>query len=163
MSELKELYNEQILFHQAKPRNFRSLETANREAEGKNPLCGDQIHVYLEVEEDVVKDISFQGKGCAISVAAASMMTHAVKGKTRAEADSLFREFHEVVLGNADTAPTLTKLGHLKEVFSGVHKFPVRVKCASLPWHTMHAALAGEQTTTTEDLGPDITQDQVSA
>ena len=161
MSELSELYQQVILDHNKKPRNFKRLEDANRTAEGVNPLCGDQLTVYLHVEDDVIRDVSFEGSGCAISKASASMMTQSVKGKTRAEAETLFDEFHRMVLGELDEEQMPNQLGRLK-IFAGVREFPARVKCASLSWHTMHAALNGEDTTTTENLGPDITTEQVS-
>lgn len=149
MSELSELYQQVILDHNKKPRNFRVLDSANRKAEGYNPLCGDQLVVYLEMEDDRVKDISFEGSGCAISKAAASMMTQSVKGKTRQEAETLFDEFHRMVTGELDEEVTPNELGRLT-IFSGVRDFPARVKCASLSWHTMHAALNGEDTVSTE-------------
>ena len=156
MSELSELYQQVILDHNKKPRNFRKLETANRHADGFNPLCGDQLTVYMLMAEGVVRDLSFVGTGCAISKAAASMMTQAVKGKTREEAQTLFDEFHRMVIGELDEEDEPNQLGRLK-IFAGVRDYPARVKCASLPWHTMHAALEGEETATTENLGPDIT------
>jgi nitrogen fixation NifU-like protein len=149
MSELSELYQQVILDHNKKPRNFRKLEEANRTAEGYNPLCGDQLTVYMRLEDDVVKDISFEGSGCAISKAAASMMTQSVKGKTRQEAEALFDEFHRMVTGELDEEATPNQLGRLT-IFAGVRDFPARVKCASLSWHTMHAALKGEGTVSTE-------------
>ncbi|HEY6232207.1 MAG TPA: SUF system NifU family Fe-S cluster assembly protein [Pyrinomonadaceae bacterium] len=149
MSELSELYQQVILDHNKKPRNFRRLETANHSAEGFNPLCGDQLTVYLDLEDDAVREITFEGSGCAISKAAASMMTQAVKGKTKQEAEQLFSEFHRMVTGEFDVGVEANSLGNLK-IFSGVREFPVRVKCASLPWHTMHAALNNEETTSTE-------------
>jgi nitrogen fixation NifU-like protein len=149
MSELSELYQQVILDHNKKPRNFRKLETANRTAEGYNPLCGDQLTVYLQLEDDLVKDISFEGSGCAISKAAASMMTQSLKGKTRDEAETLFNEFHRMVTGELDEESTPNHLGRLT-IFSGVREFPARVKCASLSWHTMHAALKGQETVSTE-------------
>ena len=149
MSELSELYQQVILDHNKKPRNFRKLESANHSAEGFNPLCGDQLTVYLDLEDDAVKDISFEGSGCAISKAAASMMTQAVKGKSKHEAEQLFAEFHGMVTGELDEENTTNGLGNLK-IFSGVREFPVRVKCASLPWHTMHAALNNQAITSTE-------------
>ena len=161
MSELSELYQQVILDHNKKPRNFRKLEDANRSAEGVNPLCGDHLTVYMQVEGDEIKDVSFEGSGCAISKASASMMTQSVKGKTRAEAETLFDEFHRMVLGELDEARMPNQLGRLT-IFAGVREFPARVKCASLSWHTMHAALNGEDVTTTENLGPDITTEQVS-
>ncbi len=149
MSELSELYQQVILDHNKKPRNFRKLEEANRTAEGYNPLCGDQLTVYMLLEDDVVRDVSFEGQGCAISKAAASMMTQAVKGKTRQEAEVLFDEFHRMVTGQLDEEATPNHLGRLT-IFSGVRDYPARVKCASLSWHTMHAALHGQQATSTE-------------
>jgi len=149
MSELSELYQQVILDHNKKPRNFRKLETANHSAEGFNPLCGDQLTVYLNLEDDAVKEISFEGSGCAISKAAASMMTQAVKGKSKQEAEKLFSEFHSMVTGELDEETTTNGLGNLT-IFSGVRDFPVRVKCASLPWHTMHAALNNERMASTE-------------
>lgn len=149
MSELSELYQQVILDHNKKPRNFRKLETANHLAEGFNPLCGDQLTVYLRLEDDALQEITFEGTGCAISKAAASMMTQALKGKSKQEAEQLFSEFHRMVTGEFDEATTTNSLGNLK-IFSGVREFPVRVKCASLPWHTMHAALNNQGTTSTE-------------
>ncbi len=140
MSDLRELYQELILDHTKKPRNFRKLETANSKADGHNPLCGDKLTVYLEMENDVVKDISFQGSGCAISTASASMMTESLKGKTKAEVEILFERFHELLTSKEDRVPEADKLGKLI-VFSGVKEFPVRVKCATLAWHTLRAAM----------------------
>ena len=162
MSSLLELYNEQIREHEKKPRNFGKLATANRVAEGHNSVCGDHFFVYLNVEDGVIKEISFEGTGCAIAKASASMMTRSVKGKSREEAELLFSEFHRMVLGELDTDSTPHHLGHLT-VFSGVRKFPVRVKCASLSWHTLHAALEGQEMTSTEDLGPAITDETAVA
>jgi len=144
MSDLQELYQEVILDHNRRPRNFQVLEDANRQAEGYNPLCGDKITVYLHLQDDVVRDISFQGAGCAISKASASLMTDSVKGKTRAEVEALFRRFHGLVTGEDDPESASVELGKLT-VFSGVSEFPVRVKCASLAWHTLQAALKGEE------------------
>ena len=149
MSELSELYQQVILDHNKKPRNFHKLETANRTAEGYNPLCGDQLNVYLQLEDDQVKDISFEGSGCAIWKASSSMMTQAVKGKSKQEVENLFDEFHRMVTGQLDEETEPNQLGRLK-IFSGVREFPVRVKCATLSWHTMHAALLGQQSATTE-------------
>jgi nitrogen fixation NifU-like protein len=143
MSDLRELYQEMILDHGRRPRNFGELPQANRHAEGYNPLCGDKASVFLSVDGDVVKDARFQGKGCSISTASASMMTEAVKGKTLAEIEALFARFHGLVTGGTP-APGGPELGKLA-VFSGVSEFPVRVKCASLPWHTLKAALDGSQ------------------
>jgi nitrogen fixation NifU-like protein len=149
MSELSELYQQVILDHNKKPRNFHKLEAANRTAEGYNPLCGDQLTVYLQLEDEVVTDISFEGSGCAISKAAASMMTQSVKGKSKQEAETLFEEFHGMVTGELDEEATPNHLGRLT-IFSGVRDFPARVKCASLSWHTMRAALHGEEVVSTE-------------
>ena len=149
MSELSELYQQVILDHNKKPRNFRKLEHANHSAEGYNPLCGDHLTVYLNLEADAVKEIAFEGSGCAISKAAASMMTQAVKGKSLAQAAKLFNEFHSMVTGELDEENEENNLGNLK-IFAGVRDFPVRVKCATLPWHTLHAALNNEQLASTE-------------
>src|ERR1041385_1228311 len=161
MSELSELYQQVILDHNKKPRNFRVLEGANRVSEGFNPLCGDQLTVYMLMDDGVVSDLSFVGTGCAISKAAASMMTQAVKGKTREEAQVLFSEFHRMVTGELDAEAEDNPLGRLK-IFAGVRDSPARVKCASLPWHTMHAALEGEDSATTENLGPDLSEAAVA-
>lgn len=149
MSELSELYQQVILDHNKKPRNFHKIETANARAEGFNPLCGDQLTVYIQMDEGIVSDISFEGSGCAISKASASMMTQSLKGKSRAEAEALFQEFHRMVKGELDTEATANQLGRLT-IFAGVRDYPARVKCASLSWHTMIAALEGQETTTTE-------------
>ena len=149
MSELSELYQQVILDHNKKPRNFRKLEAANHKAEGYNPLCGDQLTVYLQLENDTVKDISFEGSGCAISKAAASMMTQAVKGKTKQEAERLFSEFHKIVTSELDEKGTPNQLGNL-EIFSGGREFPVRVKCATLALHTMQAAMNNQELVSTE-------------
>ncbi len=138
VSDLTELYQSVILDHNRKPRNFGALEGANHTAEGKNPLCGDQVQIDLRVEGDVIADVRFTGHGCAISKASASLMTAAVKGKSRQEAEALFERFHALVLGQDPAAGA--DLGPLV-VFSGVSRFPVRVKCASLAWHTLKAAL----------------------
>jgi nitrogen fixation protein NifU and related proteins len=149
MSELSELYQQVILDHNKKPRNFRKLESATHTAEGFNPLCGDHLNVYVNVEDDEVKEISFEGTGCAISKAAASMMTQAVKGMNRESTERLFNEFHSMVTGELDEENEDNDLGNLK-IFAGVRDFPVRVKCATLPWHTLRAALNNEQTISTE-------------
>ena len=149
MSELSELYQAVILDHNKKPRNFHKIENANCSAEGFNPLCGDHLNVYLRVEGDEVKEVSFEGSGCAISKASASMMTQAVKGKTKAEAEMLFNEFHRMAMGELDAETDPNNLGKLK-IFAGVREFPARVKCATLSWHTMRAALEGQQSATTE-------------
>jgi nitrogen fixation NifU-like protein len=142
MSDLKELYQEVILDHYKRPRNFKRLNEATRHAEGHNPLCGDQITVYLAMDGDTIRDISFEGAGCAISQSAASLMTTALKGKTKAEAEGLFAKFHAMVTGEGNGSDPM-ELGKLA-VFCGVSEFPVRVKCASLPWHTLRAALEGK-------------------
>jgi nitrogen fixation NifU-like protein len=149
MSELSELYQQVILDHNKKPRNFRKLDTANYSAEGYNPLCGDHLTVYLDLENDLVKDVGFEGSGCAISKASASMMTQAVKGKSKKEAETLFKEFHLMVTGELDEEGEENSLGNLK-IFAGVREFPVRVKCATLPWHTLHAALNKQEQISTE-------------
>jgi nitrogen fixation protein NifU and related proteins len=148
MSDLRELYQQLILDHSKKPRNFMKPEGANRTAEGYNPLCGDIVTVYLQLEDDVIRKIGFQGSGCAISKASASMMTDSVKGKTTGEAQTIFERFHALVTGDGTRDPS--DLGKLA-VFSGVREFPVRVKCATLAWHTMRAALEGKaETVSTE-------------
>jgi nitrogen fixation NifU-like protein len=149
MSELSELYQQVILDHNKKPRNFRKLEQANHSAEGYNPLCGDHLTIYVDLEDNSVKEIAFEGNGCAISKAAASMMTQAVKGKSRDQAEELFNEFHSMVTGELDEETEENNLGNLR-IFAGVREFPVRVKCATLAWHTLHAALNDEQHTSTE-------------
>jgi nitrogen fixation NifU-like protein len=140
MSELRELYQQVILDHHRKPRNFRRLAGANRTAEGFNPLCGDRIALALAVEDGVIKDAAFQGAGCAISTAAASMLTGHVIGRREEEARALFRRVHAMLTGDADGSGA--GLGKLA-VFEGVREFPSRVKCATLAWHTLHAALSG--------------------
>ena len=142
MSETSELYQQVILDHNRKPRNFGVLAHPSREQMGHNPLCGDELTIYLELDGDVIRDISFQGSGCAISKAAASMMTTAGKGRTLAEAETLFQEFHRMVRGELDPENEPNHLGRLK-ILAGVREFPARVKCASLSWHTLHAALEG--------------------
>ena len=143
MSDLRELYQEVLLDHNRRPRNFQKLEDANRKADGYNPLCGDQVTVYLKLEGDVIREITFQGLGCAISKSAASMMTTSLKGKTRAEAEALFEKFHKMLTGSPGAPGAAEGLGKLA-VFAGVCEFPIRVKCATLPWHTFHAALEGK-------------------
>ena len=139
MSELRELYQAVILDHNKKPRNFGELTQANRAAHGDNPLCGDKLRVELRVEDDVVREVAFTGSGCAISTASASLMTEAVKGRPLAEVTRLFDAFHELVAG-AGTGAAGDGLGKLA-VFAGVREFPIRVKCATLAWHTLRAAL----------------------
>jgi nitrogen fixation NifU-like protein len=147
MAELRDLYQEIILEHSKTPRNFRAMETANCKAEGYNPLCGDHYTIFMDVEDGSIRDISFQGSGCAISKASASMMSQAVKGKTKAEAEELFGKFHRILTG--DPSGDASGLGKL-EVFAGVANFPTRIKCATLAWHTLQAALHGEQVASTE-------------
>jgi nitrogen fixation NifU-like protein len=146
MSELRELYQTTILDHNKQPRNFRVPEGANREAAGHNPLCGDRVVVHVRLEDDQVADVGFQGNGCAISTASASLMTQAVKGMQREEVEALFQRFHDLVTTDASVEVEPDAVGKLA-VFAGVREFPVRVKCATLAWHTLRAALAGEQTT----------------
>ena len=142
MSDLRELYQSVILDHNKRPRNFFEPEGTNRQAEGINPLCGDKLTVYLEVKGDVVVDIGFVGTGCAISTASASLMTEAVKGKSVAEAQKLFEGFHGLVTSDSRAVVDPGEFGKLA-VFTGVREFPVRVKCATLAWHTLTSALAG--------------------
>ncbi len=141
--ELDELYRELILDHYRSPRNRRRLEAPDVVSEGYNPLCGDQVTVYLKFDGEVIKEVTFQGSGCAISKSAASMMTMILKGKTRVEAEALFQKFHQMLTGDPGKREVPDGLGKLA-VFSGVCEFPIRVKCATLPWHTMHAALEGK-------------------
>lgn len=143
MSDLEELYQQVILDHNKSPRNFRQMQDANRSAEGYNPLCGDQVTVYLHLEEGVIQDISFQGSGCAISKASASIMTSALKGKTEAQAKMLFDQVHDMLTGETEKTDAENRLGKLA-ILSGVCKFPARVKCASLAWHTVNSALKGQ-------------------
>ena len=150
MTNLRELYQQMILEHSKKPRNFRVLEEAEREAEGNNPLCGDRLKVYVDVEDGSVRDVSFEGSGCAISRASASLMTEAVKGKSVAEVKEMFEGFHHMLTSEMSTEIATDELGKLA-VFSGVREFPVRVKCATLAWHTLKAALEGaDEPVTTE-------------
>jgi nitrogen fixation NifU-like protein len=150
MSDLRELYQEVILDHSRQPRNFRRPEHANREAKGDNPLCGDKVTVFLTVEDGKVTDVGFQGRGCAISTASASLMTEIIKGKTEEEARALFESFHDEMTGKSAchgaAAGELDKL----TVLSGVREYPMRVKCATLSWHTLMAALNRAQTVSTE-------------
>lgn len=142
MSDLKGLYQEVILDHSKRPRNFGAMEGASRHAEGYNPLCGDKVKIDLKLEGDRIVDIKFQGAGCAISTASASILTETLRGKTRAEAEALFETFHDLVTGKIAGNGKKPELGKLA-VFSGVSEFPVRVKCATLAWHTLKSALAG--------------------
>jgi len=147
MSELTDLYQEVILDHNRRPRNFRTIASPSHHAEGYNPLCGDRLYLYVQVSGDTITDVAFEGSGCAISKASASLMTDALKGKTVSEANSLFERFHRVVTTPPDQP--VEDLGKLS-VLAGVREFPVRVKCASLAWHTLKAALDREQTVSTE-------------
>jgi len=140
MPDLRELYQEVILDHNKSPCNFRKLEGANRVAEGLNPLCGDRVTVYLHMEDDVIQDIGFQGSGCAISKAAASVMTGIVKGKSKAEAQALFERFRCLVTGRGSAGADSSELEEF-DAFRGVCEFPARVKCATLAWHTLREAL----------------------
>ena len=150
MSDLRELYQEVILDHNRRPRNFRAIADANRHAEGYNPLCGDRLTLEMLVEGGVIKDAAFQGSGCAISKASASMMTDSIKGKTLDEARELFDRFHQMVTGTADPLAGSERLGKLA-VFEGVRNYPARVKCASLAWHTLRSAVdAKDEVVSTE-------------
>ena len=144
MSDLVDLYQEMVLDHNNRPRNFRKLEDASNTADGYNPLCGDQISIYLKVEDGVIEDVGFQGVGCAISKSSASMMTQSIKGKTVKEAEALFQDFHTMVTREPGAEYDSSSLGEL-EVLSGVCAFPTRIKCASLAWHTMTASLNNKQ------------------
>jgi nitrogen fixation NifU-like protein len=146
MSSLAELYQNVILEHNRSPRNYRVMERADRRAEGSNPNCGDSLTVWLKLDGDVIRDASFHGRGCAISRASASLMTAAVKGKSLQEAEGVFERFHRMVTGRLDPGDVET-LGKLA-VFSGVSAYPIRVKCASLPWHALRAALSSDTPTT---------------
>jgi SUF system FeS assembly protein, NifU family len=143
MSDLRDLYQEVILDHNRHPRNCHRLEGANRQAEGFNPLCGDKVTVYLTVEDGVIKEVSFEGAGCAISTASSSLMTESLKGKREEEAEALFQKFHSLVMGQSCAADNVP-LGKL-QVLEGVKEYPSRVKCATLAWHTLHAALRNEK------------------
>ena len=149
MSDVGELYQEVILDHNRRPRHFHAIERANRHAKGDNPLCGDKLTVYLVVEGDVVREAAFQGSGCAISKASASMMTDAIVGRTVDEVHALFDDFHRMVTSAIDVPADTRTLGKLA-VFAGVREFPARVKCASLAWHTLQAALHSESVVSTE-------------
>lgn len=150
MSALRELYQEVILDHNKSPRNFRVMEAPTKKVEGYNPLCGDHYTVYLQMEGGIIKDVSFQGSGCAISKASASLMSAILKGKTKQDAEVLFELFHKVVKGEIDAEANAEALGKLI-AFAGVSEFPARVKCASLAWHTVRAALDDTtETVTTE-------------
>jgi len=149
MSDPRELYQQVIIEHNKKPRNFGALEPCSHHAHGLNPLCGDDIEVTLLVEDGVVRDLKFQGHGCAISQASSSLMTVNVKGKTVAEAERMVEEFREMIRGNLDPSRDPNVLGKLT-LFQGVKDLPSRVKCAVLPWATLHSALKGEADASTE-------------
>jgi nitrogen fixation NifU-like protein len=144
MSDLTDLYQEVILDHNRRPRNFRAISEPTRRQEGYNPLCGDRLTLYVKLDAGRISDLSFEGSGCAISKASASLMTEALKGKTVEEARALFDRFHDMVTSSSDSAPA--EMGKLA-VLAGVREFPTRVKCASLAWHTMKAAVAGDDGT----------------
>lgn len=150
MSALRELYQEVILDHNKSPRNFRVMDDATQHVDGYNPLCGDHYTIYLKLNGDVIEDVSFTGAGCAISKASASVMSAVLKGKTREEAEKLFGEFHRLVTRGSQGEEDLESLGKLA-AFAGVSEFPARVKCASLAWHTMHAAILGDDTKVTTE------------
>jgi len=147
MADLNDLYQEVILDHNRRPRNFRALESASHSAEGYNPLCGDRLTLYLKIDGDTIADVSFEGAGCAISKASASMMTDVLKGRSVAEANALFERFHRMV--TTPPEQSVEDMGKLSAL-AGVREFPVRVKCASLAWHTLKAALNNERRTSTE-------------
>lgn len=149
MSELSDLYQDTILEHNKNPRNFREIPDADKKALGNNPLCGDVLQIFISLDGDTITDVAFKGSGCAISKASASMMTQTVKGKTKEEVESIFGEFHRMVTGKLDIKTNENHLGKLR-IFSGVLEFPARVKCASLSWHTLNAALHGDDTVSTE-------------
>jgi nitrogen fixation NifU-like protein len=150
MSDLRELYQEVILDHNRHPRNYREIAGANRKSEGFNPLCGDRLTLFLQVDRDVIRDIGFVGSGCAISKASASLLTESVRGTTVEQAEALFDRVHLMLTLSPDAAEDFSDLGKLV-VLAGVREFPMRVKCASLAWHTLRAALAAQgETVTTE-------------
>jgi nitrogen fixation NifU-like protein len=144
MSDLRELYQDIIMDHNKNPQNFHKLENATKVVDGKNPLCGDHYTIYLIIEDDIIKDIGFDGSGCAISKASGSVMTTIVKGKTVKEADELFEKFHDVVTGSIKFDDAIMNLGKLG-AFAGVAEFPSRVKCASLAWHAMHQGISKDK------------------
>ena len=156
MSNLEALYQEVILDHNRKPRNFREIENADRHVEGRNPLCGDQVTVYVKLDGDTVADVSFKGTGCAVSKSSASIMTQTIKGKTVAETRQIFDRFHEMITGKMTDAER-GQMGSLAAL-GGVSKFPLRVKCASLAWHALKSALDGGGEVSTESEGPPMTE-----
>ncbi len=147
MSDMRELYRETILDHNKNPRNFRKMEQPDAVVEGFNPLCGDHYTVYVKFDGDVIGEVTFEGSGCAISKASASVMSTVLKNKSRAEAEVLFQRFHDLITGNGNPEEQQETLGKLS-AFSGVSEFPARVKCAGLAWHALHAAVTGEQQNT---------------
>jgi len=153
--DLQELYQQVIIDHSKKPRNFGKIAAFNREAEGFNPLCGDQLRLFLRMDGEKVADVSFEGNGCAISTASASMMTDALRGKTTSEVEKLFSDFHAMVISDPETLPSRMdaledRLGKLT-VFAGVCEFPSRVKCATLCWHTLHNAIQNKKEVTSTE------------
>ena len=157
MANLEALYQEVILDHNRKPRNFREMENADRRIEGRNPLCGDEITLWLKLDDDRVSDVSFKGTGCAISKSSASLMTSSVKGKTVAETLQIFERFHQMITGKLSESDRAT-MGSLAAL-GGVSRFPIRVKCASLSWHALKSALDGSgQEVSTEHVGPPQTE-----
>jgi len=144
MSDLRELYQDIIMDHNKNPQNFHKLEDATKVVDGKNPLCGDHYTIYLKIEDGIIKDIGYDGSGCAISKASGSVMTTILKGKPVAEAEELFKKFHEVVTGEKDIDEAIFDLGKLG-AFAGVAEFPSRVKCASLAWHAMHQGISSDE------------------
>lgn len=150
MNEFRELYQEMILDHYKSPRGRHTIEGANHEAEGYNPLCGDRVTIYLLIRGDVIEDIAFDGSGCAICTASASVMTEALKGKTVLESETLFKKFHDLVTCEPGVEPNAEGLDKLA-IFGGVREYPIRIKCATLPWHTLHAALEDKGDTVTTE------------
>lgn len=146
--DLKDLYHEIIVDHNRRPRNFRRIENPTSVSEGYNPLCGDKLKLYVVVENDIITDVAFEGSGCAISMASASLLTERLKGKPASEAEDLFGQMHDLLTGRGEKADT-EKLGKLAAL-EGVKAYPSRVKCATLCWHTLHAAMKGEEVVTTE-------------
>jgi nitrogen fixation NifU-like protein len=145
LSELDELYQELILDHTRRPRNFRDMPEATSLADGHNRLCGDKLRLYVKVRDGIIEDVSFKGEGCSISKSSASLMTEALKGKTLAQANALYEKFHHLLTDGGDVDAGALDLGKLAAL-AGVRRFPVRVKCATLPWHTLQAALKNDQT-----------------
>jgi nitrogen fixation NifU-like protein len=140
MDDLRDLYQEMLLDHHKHPRNYRKLENANRQSEGFNPLCGDKVNVYLILRDDVIEDIAFESAACAICTASTSIMTEVIKGKTLDEVEQLFGRFHDLVTADPEAETDTDTLGKLA-IFAGVREYPIRIKCATLPWHTMQAAI----------------------